>query len=252
MVVPWSPGSSSSSDCPCVWLLWCDCACPSIPNEDCIFVHLCQALSPASPPVNPATFVDEGADEFPLPVESPPTSSEPGLRSVFVGRAAGRCQRRMMEMKCRLVEAAIRENQCRAPEWPDEDEFQPLVQHPFSAESCVIAQCQGQQIQTQYYLTNVAGAGALRQLHLYWIQKLGTVYEPLSAVSGCNTINEVSGITSVPTPTWTAVNHSVSVGPFGSPDDHGIPPLRTCSGQTNRQHQSAHVRSLCFGFLYDR
>lgn len=41
--------------------------------------------------------------------------------TVYIGRAAGRCQRKLESLKCALVKQIIEENQCRADSWPDEN-----------------------------------------------------------------------------------------------------------------------------------
>jgi hypothetical protein len=87
-----------------------------VPNENCIFVYSCAPLVSSSilPPNSTYPFAE-------LPADLVPSALSATVRPVYVGRAAGRCQRRLQEFKCKMVEAVEKENECRAAEWPDED-----------------------------------------------------------------------------------------------------------------------------------
>lgn len=85
----------------------------AVPNVDCIFVYSCAPLT-----VVPAASDDPRTT---LLNESFPAFASSGMRPVYVGRAAGRCQRRLTEFKCKIQEAVMKENECRAAAWPDED-----------------------------------------------------------------------------------------------------------------------------------
>lgn len=88
----------------------------AVPNVDCIFVYSCAPLVSSSilPPNTTYAFAE-------LPAELVPSALSATVRPVYVGRAAGRCQRRLQQFKCKMVEAVEKENECRAAEWPDED-----------------------------------------------------------------------------------------------------------------------------------
>ena len=73
-----------------------------VPNEDCIFLLKCAPL---------------GTDELEAILSS--TIDVDAARPLYVGRAAGRCQRRLDEIKCALKALVVQENECRAATWPD-------------------------------------------------------------------------------------------------------------------------------------
>ena len=79
-----------------------------IPNADCLFVYSCVSHAVPLSSLN-ATGL--------LVVLDPDISAE----AVFVGRAALRCQRRLQELKCKISDAVIQENECRASGWPDDN-----------------------------------------------------------------------------------------------------------------------------------
>jgi hypothetical protein len=71
----------------------------SVPNTDCIYAYGCAPLASTTSTVWVV-----------------------GTTPVYIGRAAGRCQRKLHAHKCVMVPLILRENECRSSAWPDGQE----------------------------------------------------------------------------------------------------------------------------------
>jgi hypothetical protein len=67
-----------------------------VPDMDCIFVYSCAPLTSSSilPPISSDPF-----DKLPIDLVPSTSNLSSFLRPVYVGRAAGRCQRRTIQMQ---------------------------------------------------------------------------------------------------------------------------------------------------------
>lgn len=182
-----------------------------VPNADCIYVYKCAPLP----------------RDFNVTVSQLPSDVDyDAAIPVYVGRAAGRCQRRIQAHKCAIQDAVVQENQCRAATWPDED----TVAAPAdlsSVEACIVKQCQGKQIVLQYYTPQVSSSAQLRQLQQYWITH-NTSDSSLVPKAVCNQYADTPSAVPSATPVWVEVPLVIWSGPFGT-EDQSEPPNRTCS-----------------------
>ena len=199
----------------------------AVPNSDCIFVYSCW----------PSLSFDST-----LPLPSPELRVN-GSKAIFVGRAAGRCERRLHDLKCRIWDAVVQENQCRASAWPDleESEASAVFLPSPSLEKCIVSHCQGHELVLQYFNTSTSSRESLQTLQAQWIRFLETTTDDIDP--GCNLpLTTTDGMPDPASSQWITVANAALAGPFGGPADV-VAPERTCSGKLQAMLLDVKLRS---------